>query len=79
MVVGVFILAVVALACSITALLIASKKKVEKVVETQQVVKIEKAPIEHPFIYDEKKKVYTLNGSLEVTGDICCLKKGGKA
>lgn len=78
MVVGVFILAVVALACSITALLIASKKKVEKVVETQQVVKIEKAPIEHPFIYDEKKKVYTLDGDLEVTGGICCLKKGGK-
>lgn len=33
---------------------------------------------EHPFSYNEAKGVYVLNGNLEVTGSICCLKKGGK-
>lgn len=73
MIVGVFVLAVAALVCSIIAIVTAAKKK-EKVVETQQVVKVEYAPVEHPFIYDEEKGAYTLNGDLEVTGGISALK-----
>lgn len=33
---------------------------------------------EHPFSHNEAKGVYVLNGNLEVTGSICCLKKGGE-
>lgn len=72
-------IAVAALACSIVAL-IASRKK-DAVIE-KETVKVEYAPVEHPFTYDEKKGVYLLDGSLEVKGGLSCLKKtkkGGKA
>ena len=32
------------------------------------------APVDHPFVYDEKAKAYCVNGSLYVTGFLAALK-----
>lgn len=69
-------IAVAAFACSIVAL-IASRKK--DVIVKETTVKVEHAPVEHPFTYDGEKRCYTLDGSLEVTGSVAAIKKGGKA
>lgn len=72
-----FIISVVALACGCAALIIAMRESRKQTRET--IVRVEKAPVEHPFIYDDEKQCYTLDGSLEVTGSVTALKKGGKA
>ena len=72
-----FIISVVALACGCAALIIAMRESKRQTRET--IVSVEKAPVEHPFIYDDEKQCYTLDGSLEVTGSVTALKKGGKA
>lgn len=72
-----FIISVVALACGCAALIIAMRESKRQTRET--IVRVEKAPVEHPFIYDDEKQCYTLDGSLEVTGSVTALKKGGKA
>lgn len=72
-----FIISVVALACGCAALIIAMRESKKQTRET--IVRVEKAPVEHPFIYDDEKQCYTLDGSLEVTGSVTVLKKGGKA
>ena len=71
-----FIISVVALACGCAALIIAMRESKK---QTREIVRVEKAPVEHPFIYDDEKQCYTLDGSLEVTGSVTVLKKGGKA
>lgn len=71
-----FIISVVALACGCAALIIAMRESKR---QTREIVRVEKAPVEHPFIYDDEKQCYTLDGSLEVTGSVTALKKGGKA
>lgn len=71
-----FIISVVALACGCAALIIAMRESKKQTRET--IVRVEKAPVEHPFIYDDEKQCYTLDGSLEVTGSVTALKKGGK-
>ena len=76
----VLFIAVVALCCGCASLVIAineRKKRPSTIKET--VVRIERAPVEHPFTYDGKKRCYTLDGSLEVTGSVAVIKKGGKA
>ena len=78
MIVGTFIVALLAFVCACIALILALKKDEEKIIK-EKIVSVEHAPIEHPFIYDEKKKVYVLDGDLEITGGVTCLKKGGKA
>lgn len=72
-----FIISVVALACGCAALIIAMRESKKQTRET--IVRVEKAPVDHPFIYDDEKQCYTLDGSLEVTGSVTALKKGGKA
>ena len=72
-----FIISVVALACGCAALIIAMRESKKQTRDT--IVRVEKAPVEHPFIYDDEKQCYTLDGSLEVTGSVTVLKKGGKA
>lgn len=72
-----FIISVVALACGCAALIIAMRESKKQTRET--VVRVEKAPVEHPFTYDGVKRCYTLDGNLEVTGSVSALKKGGKA
>ena len=72
-----FIISVVALACGCAALIIAMRESKKQTRET--IVRVEKAPVEHPFTYDGEKRCYTLDGNLEVTGSVSALKKGGKA
>lgn len=48
-----------------------SRRRVAKEVTTL----IKYAPVEHPFTYDDEKKSYVLDGNLETTGSIACLKK----
>jgi len=72
-----FIISVVALACGCAALIIAMRESKKKTRET--VVRVEKAPVEHPFTYDSERTTYTLDGNLEVTGSVSVLKKGGNA
>lgn len=74
-----FIISVVALACGCAALIIAMRESKKQTRERETIVRVEKAPVEHPFIYDDEKQCYTLDGSLEVTGSVTALKKGGKA
>jgi hypothetical protein len=61
------VLAVLAVVLSIIAIV-----KSGKVVETKVTTKIEHAPVEHPFIYDEHQKTYMLNGGLFVSDFIVC-------
>ena len=82
------VLSIIALAVGIAAMIIAIKKKpsekvvvekTTKVVENAPVEKttkvVENAPVEHPFVYNATRKCYTLDGTLEVTGGLACLKK----
>lgn len=76
----VLFIAIVALCCACASLIIAIKERGNKPsTNTETVVRIERAPVEHPFTYDGEKRCYTLDGNLEVTGSVSALKKGGKA
>lgn len=66
------ILAAAALVVAVIALVVSMKKQTV-IKETKTVV--EHAPAEHPFYYDEKRKAYTLEGSLECTGTLSCMSK----
>lgn len=75
----VLFVSVVALCCSCASLVIAireRKRKPSAIKET--VVRIERAPVEHPFTYDKENTSYTLDGNLLVTGEVSALEKGGK-
>lgn len=68
------IITIVSLAVSVTAIVIATKKQtVKEVVKTNEVVKIEHAPVEHPFTYNEKDNVYTLDGNFKAEGGIIAM------
>ena len=76
---AILIVSVIALSVSITALIVAARKR--KDVETitrEKVVEVIHAPVENPFVYDEQVKSYTLDGSLYVTGFLSCLKREGE-
>lgn len=62
-------IAIIALAVAIAALVISLKR--QRVIKETKTV-IEHAPTDHPFIYDAKRKTYTLDGSLKVTGSVSC-------
>lgn len=66
------IIGILALVIAVVSLLVSIKKQSVKVIKETTTV-IEHAPVENPFYYDEKKKVYTLDGSLKVNGGISCL------
>ena len=67
------VLGVISLLVSIAALVVAIRNKgKEVVVETR----IERAPVEHPFTYDEEKKAYYLDGELYAK-NVSCLKGKG--
>ena len=63
------ILAALALIVAVVALIIAMKNKREVITKTE----VRYAPVEHPFIYDEKLKTYVLNGCLYAKGFITSL------
>ena len=69
------IIAVAAIALSIVAIIMASRK--QKVIETTKEIVKETQIVDNPFTYDEKGKVYRLNGSLKVDGSISCSNKEG--
>lgn len=65
------ILSALAVVLGVVAIIIAAKNKREVITKTE----IKYGPVEHPFIYDEKRKAYTLDGSLECTGTLSCMSK----
>lgn len=75
----VLLIAVVALCCGCASLVIAiNERKKRPSTITKTVVRIERAPVEHPFTYDAERTTYTLDGDLLVTGNVSALEKGGK-
>ena len=71
----IIIIAVAAIALSIVAIIMASRK--QKDIETTKEIVKETQIVDNPFTYDEKGKVYRLNGSLKVDGSISCINKEG--
>lgn len=74
----VLFIAIVALCCACASLIIAIKERGKKPSTIKTVVRIERAPVEHPFTYDSERTTYTLDGNLEVTGSVTAMKKGGE-
>ena len=70
------IIASVALIVATVAIIMAAKKR-EVIKETTVEVVKESGKTENPFTYDEKGKVYRLNGSLKVEGSLSCINKEG--
>lgn len=68
------IIASVALIVATVAIIMAAKKR-EVIKEANVEVVKESAQADNPFTYDEKGKVYRLNGSLKVEGSISCINK----
>lgn len=68
------ILSAVAVVLGVVAIIIAAKKR-EVIKETTVEVVKESAQADNPFTYDEKGKVYRLNGSLKVEGSLSCINK----
>ena len=68
------IITIVSLSASVVAIVIAMKKQtVKEVIKTKEVVKVEHAPVEHPFTFDKENGVYVLNGNLCVNGSVSAL------
>ena len=68
MVVLALVFSVIALICGIIA--VVKSGKVKEVVTEQKIIR---APIEHPFTYDEKNKTFVLKGNLYVDGGLACI------
>lgn len=67
------IISSLALVIAIVAVVMAIKNKkitVKEITVKQEVIH---APVDHPFVYDEKAKAYRVNGSLYTTGFIAAL------
>lgn len=67
------IISSLALVIAIVAVVMAIKNKkitVKEITVKQEVIH---APVDHPFVYDEKAKAYRVNGSLYATGFISAL------
>ena len=67
------IISSLALVIAIVAVVMAIKNKkitVKEITVRQEVIH---APVDHPFVYDEKAKAYRVNGSLYATGFISAL------
>jgi hypothetical protein len=67
------IISSLALVIAIVAVVTAVKNKKTVVKETTVKQEVIHAPVDHPFVYDEKAKAYRVNGSLYVTGFISAL------
>lgn len=74
MVTAAIIIASIALIVATVAIIMAAKKQ-EIIKETTVEVVKESGTTKNPFTYDEKGKVYRLNGSLKVDGSISCINK----
>jgi hypothetical protein len=67
------IISSLALVIAIISVVMAVKNKKTVVKETTVKQEVIHAPVDHPFVYDEKAKAYRVNGSLYVTGFISAL------
>lgn len=67
------IISSLALVIAIVAVVMAVKNKKTVVKETTVKQEVIHAPVDHPFVYDEKAKAYRVNGSLYATGFISAL------
>ena len=63
------VLCIFAVVIAVVALVIALRKKPREIIK-EQILRVDRAPVEHPFTYDKERTTYTLNGSLEVTGGL---------
>lgn len=63
------VLSILAVVIAVVALVIALRKKPREIIK-EQILRVDRAPVEHPFTYDKERTTYTLNGSLEVTGGL---------
>ena len=68
------ILCILALVIAVAAFIRSGMKKESQPASVQATVPKTEEVDDHPFRYDAKKGVYILDGSLEVTGSISCLK-----
>lgn len=68
------VIASIALIVATVAIVMAARKR-EVIKETTVEVVKESAQADNPFTYDEKGKVYRLNGSLKVEGSLSCINK----
>jgi len=66
------IIASIAIITAVLAIIMAEKKREVFKETTKEIVK---EFVDNPFTYDEKNKVYRLNGSLKVDGSISCINK----
>lgn len=66
------IIASIAIITAVLAIIMAAKKREVFKETTKEIVK---ESVDIPFTYDEKNKVYRLNGSLKVDGSISCINK----
>lgn len=71
------VLSILAVIIAVVALVIALRKKPREIIK-EQVIRVDRAPVEHPFTYDAERTTYTLDGDLLVTGNVSALEKGGK-
>lgn len=67
------IISIVALIVGIVAIVVAARKKNIKEVVTTTKTEVVYSPVEHPFVYDKENEVYSLNGDLNVSGEISCM------
>lgn len=67
------IISSLALVIAIIAVVMAVKNKKTVVKETTVKQEVIHAPVDHPFVYDEKAKAYRVDGSLYATGFVCAL------
>jgi hypothetical protein len=67
------IISSLALVIAIVAVVMAVKNKKTVVKETTVKQEVIHAPIDHPFVYDEKAKAYRIEGSLYATGFVSAL------
>ena len=68
------ILCILALVIAVAAFIRSGMKKESQPASVQATATKTEDVNDHPFRYDAKKGVYILDGSLEVTGSISCLK-----
>jgi hypothetical protein len=67
------IISSLALVIAIVAVVMAVKNKKTVVKETTVKQEVIHAPVDHPFVYDEKAKAYRVEGSLYATGFVSAL------
>lgn len=69
-----WLVSVLALVVAVAAFIRSGMKRESQSTSVQPTAPKTEDVNDNPFRYDAKKEVYILDGSLEVTGSICCMK-----